>query len=378
MNNTIHIATVTELTRSIRFLLEETFQTVWVRGEVSNFIRHSSGHMYFSLKDETSVLPAVLFKNVNKDLPFELSDGLQVICRGRIGVYEKRGAYQLYVDAVEPEGRGALQLAFEQLKEKLRKEGLFDAARKRPLPFLPKAIGVVTSPTGAAVRDIINVAERRFPTIEIIVNPVKVQGDGAKEEIAEAIKLFNRLGTVDVLIVGRGGGSLEDLWPFNEEIVARAIYGSVIPVVSAVGHEVDWTIADFVADVRAPTPSAAAEIVVPRKEDLKGKIADLSERLQKALFNIADQHTQRIDEIIEELVEGAVRAVRGKEEDFMRQIGRLEALSPLGVLKRGYSITERAKDGRVVRSVADIKKGECVKTILAEGNMVSRVEEVRE
>jgi len=374
MNPKIRVLSVTELTRSIRFLLEETFTSVYVRAEVSNFVLHSSGHMYFSLKDEASVLQAVLFRNVNKSLPFEMRDGLQVICGGRIGVYEKRGSYQLYVDTVEPAGLGALQLAFEQLKEKLEKEGLFDTARKRPLPYLPRRIGVVTSPTGAAIQDILNVSRRRFPNIEIILNPVKVQGDGAKEEIAEAIRAFNELGDIDVMIVGRGGGSLEDLWAFNEEIVARAIYNSRIPVVSAVGHEIDWTIADFVADVRAPTPSAAAEIAVPRKDDLIEAVQGQAKRLKDALGDLAGQSAQGLDEAMSGLKAAAERFVQDKQRSFQEMAGHLEAISPLAVLKRGYSITERVSDGKVIRSIRDVKADDRIKTVLSEGAIISRVE----
>jgi len=252
-----HVYTVSELTFNIRARLEQNFGTVWVEGEISNFVNHQSGHMYFSIRDKQSVLSCVLFRSMNAHLKFEIKNGMQVLCFGKISVYDKRGQYQLYVERIEPKGAGALTIAFEQLKEKLNKEGLFDEAGKIPIPYLPTRVGVITSPTGAAIRDILNVAKRRFSNIEIILNPVRVQGDMAKGEIVEALDLFNTLENVDVIILGRGGGSLEDLWPFNEEMVARAVYRSGIPVVSAVGHEVDWTICDFVSDKRAPTPSAA-------------------------------------------------------------------------------------------------------------------------
>lgn len=251
-----HIYTVSELTREARMLLESAFPAVWVEGEISNFSIHSSGHMYFSLKDENAVLNCAMFRSENQQLKFGPKDGMQVLCFGRISIYDKQGRYQLYVQTMEPKGLGALQLAFQQLKERLQKEGLFDAAHKKPIPFLPQRIGIVTSPTGAAIRDILNISTRRFQNIHIIINPVRVQGEGAAIEIANAIKEFNEYAKLDVIIVARGGGSLEDLWSFNEEIVARAIYDSKIPVISAIGHEVDFTIADFVADFRAPTPSA--------------------------------------------------------------------------------------------------------------------------
>src|SRR3989338_1025217 len=246
------IYSVSELTRYIRVIWRDSFPAIWVEGEVSNYTLHSSGHIYFSLRDANAVLKCAFFKRANEKLKFKLKDGMKVIAFGSISVYEARGDYQLIVEEVEPKGIGALQLQFQQLKEKLQKEGLFDEKYKTPVPFLPTRIGIVTSPTGAAIRDILNVTRRRFANVEIIINPVKVQGNTAKEEIAEAIRLFNRLKNIDVMIVTRGGGSLEDLWPFNEEMVARAIYDSDIPVISAVGHEIDYTISDFVADFRAP------------------------------------------------------------------------------------------------------------------------------
>ena len=376
MNNKSRVYTVTELTRDIRIILEQTFPAVWVEGEISNFIQHTSGHMYFSLKDKNSVLSAVLFRGTNKDLKFQLKNGMHAICFGRISVYDKRGQYQLYVDKIEPKGIGALQVAFEQLKEKLKKEGLFEAIHKKAIPYLPTSIGVVTSPTGAAIRDILNVTRRRFSNIEIILNPVKVQGVGAKEEIAAAIELFNRLDNIDVMIVGRGGGSLEDLWPFNEEIVARAIYNSTIPIISAIGHEIDWTISDFVADFRAPTPSAAAELIIPKKDDLKTRIVNALQRLKNSLSHSVIQTEQRIDELVANLLLRQEYMIKLKEEGFFTSIGRLEALSPLAVLKRGYSITEEVKGDRIVKDASALKEKDLIKTILSKGQILSRVEKV--
>jgi len=273
------IYSVSELTLEIRDLFERRFQDVWVTGEVSNFRAAGSGHFYFTLKDETSQLRAVCFRNQARYLKFKPQDGLAVIARGRISVYEARGEYQLYVEFLEPAGLGALQLAFDQLKQKLAAEGLFDLASKKPLPALPRTIGVVTSPTGAVIRDILRILRRRFRNMNVQIYPVRVQGEGAAQEIAEGLEYFNRAGQADVLIVARGGGSLEDLWAFNEETVARAIAGSRIPVISAVGHETDFTIADFVADLRAPTPSAAAELVVRRKQELRTELEDRARRL---------------------------------------------------------------------------------------------------
>ena len=297
-----HVFKVSELTRLLRTVLEETFRNIWVEGEISNFTKHTSGHMYFSLKDDQAVLSCVLFRRVNQNLKFKIENGMQVVCFGRLSIYDKRGQYQLYVDKIEPKGVGALQMAFEQLKKKLAGEGLFDDSRKRPIPYLPTRIGVVTSPTGAAIRDILNVVKRRFQNIEVILNPVRVQGDGAEEEVARAIEEFNEYNRsvepdkkVDVLIVGRGGGSLEDLWAFNMEAVARAISSSVIPIISAVGHEIDWTIADFVSDKRAPTPSAAAELVIPKKEDLVLTLDQLTDRLDGSIMDkIASLKEERV------------------------------------------------------------------------------------
>jgi len=271
------IYSVSELSLELKNLLEKQFPDVWVAGEVSNFRAATSGHLYFTLKDAGAQIRAVCFRNQARYLKFKPQDGISVIARGHLSVYEARGEYQLYVDFLEPAGVGALQLAFEQLKAKLAAEGLFDPARKKPLPVLPRAVGIVTSPTGAVIRDILRILQRRFRNMNVTLYPVKVQGEGAAEEIVEGVEYFNRHRIVDVMIVARGGGSLEDLWAFNEEIVARAIAASRIPVISAVGHETDFTIADFVADLRAPTPSAAAELVVHRKQDF---VAELQERMR--------------------------------------------------------------------------------------------------
>ena len=277
------IFTVSELSQEIKNLLEKRFPDVWVTGEVSNFRGATSGHLYFTLKDASAQIRAVCFRNQARYLKFKPQDGISVIARGHLSVYEARGEYQLYVDYLEPAGIGALQLAFEQLKQKLAGEGLFDPARKKPLPVLPRTVGVVTSPTGAVIRDILRVLRRRFPNMNVALYPVKVQGDGAAEEIARGIEYFNKHHVADVLIVARGGGSLEDLWAFNEEVVARAIAASKIPVISAVGHETDFTIADFVADLRAPTPSAAAELVVHRKQDLVDELRERARHMSQAV-----------------------------------------------------------------------------------------------
>jgi len=277
------ILTVSEVTERIKIVLEDTFFDLWVEGELSNLRTPSSGHTYLTLKDESSQVRAVLFKMQRRYIRFEPKDGMLVIARGRISLYEPRGEYQLVIDYMEPKGIGALQMAFEQLKAHLAQAGLFDPARKRVLPALPRRIGIVTSPTGAVIRDMLQILRRRFTNTHVCIYPVRVQGDGAAEEIALGIEALNRYPGIDVLIVARGGGSLEDLWAFNEERVARAIYQSSIPVISAVGHEVDYTIADFVADVRAPTPSAAAELVIRAKAEVQGELQALAERLQRAM-----------------------------------------------------------------------------------------------
>ena len=287
------ILTVSELTRRVKDLLEAQFPSAWVEGEISNFTAATSGHLYFTLKDANAQLSAVMFRGSAAKLNFKLKDGLQVIAFGQVSVYEKRGQYQLIVGQMMPKGLGALQLAFEELKQRLAKEGLFDPARKKPIPTLPQRIGLVTSPSGAAIRDFLNIIGRRYPNVHIVINPVRVQGAGAAEEIAAAIDEFNALELADVLIVTRGGGSLEDLWAFNEEIVARAIARSRIPTISAVGHEIDFTIADFVADLRAPTPSAAAELVVKAKEEFASLVQQHQNRLDKDLRLRVSEARQR-------------------------------------------------------------------------------------
>jgi exodeoxyribonuclease VII large subunit len=282
------VLSVSDLTRRVKDLLEKGFSSLWVEGEVSNLRSPSSGHVYFTLKDADAQLAVVLFRGVAAKVGFPLKDGLQVIAFGDLSVYEKSGQYQLVARRLHPKGLGALQLAFEELKQRLAKEGLFDTARKRPIPTLPQRIGLITSPTGAAIRDFLNIIGRRFPNVRIVINPVRVQGDGAAQEIAAAIGEFNALHAsgrlpLDVLIITRGGGSLEDLWAFNEEIVARALARSQIPTISAVGHEIDFTIADFVADMRAPTPSAAAELVVKAKDEFTRQLEQYQSRLQRDL-----------------------------------------------------------------------------------------------
>ncbi len=369
-----HIYSVSELTRYIKVVLEDTFAKVWVEGEVSNFIRHTSGHMYFSLKDEGSILNCVIFKRTNQDLKFKMENGLKVVAFGKIGVYDKRGQYQLYIENIEPKGIGSLQLAFEQLKKRLQKEGLFDKSRKKPIPYLPYRIGVVTSPTGAAIRDILNVTKRRFQNIDVIISPVRVQGKGSALEIASAIEDFNKFKKVDVIIVARGGGSLEDLWSFNEEVVARAIFNSEIPIISGVGHDTDWTITDFVSDFRTPTPSAAAELVIPRKEDLIKSLNDLVERLNQVPQDMFQQYEQELDDIIKGLALRMKHFVDITAQKLQNIWGKLDALSPFAVLERGYSITANITTKKVLKDIKSLKSGDRVKTRLRKGSFISRVE----
>ena len=391
-----NIYTVSEITGRIKKLLEVRFIRVGVVGEVSNLRPAASGHIYFSLKDEESLISAVLFRNEGRRLRFELRDGMEVTAWGRIGVYKPRGSYQLIVSRVEPLGVGALQLALEQLKAKLSSEGLFDAEHKKPLPGLPDRIGIVTSPTGAALRDILQVINRRFGDIRVIINPVPVQGEGAGDRIARAVKEFNRWNNVDVIIVSRGGGSLEDLWAFNEEAVVRSIFDSEIPVISAVGHEIDWTLSDFAADLRAPTPSAGAELVVARKSDLLAALNTIQRRLEKEMVRrltelwtrverarrsailqdprrILRQSQQQLDELTARLgllIRHRFQLARGLVESLR---GRLDILNPLAILSRGYSFTRSLADGRILTSSAGLKSGDQVETRLKEGQIISKV-----
>ncbi len=369
-----YVYTVSELTKNIRLILEDSFPGVWVEGEISNFRVPNSGHMYFTLKDKTSQLPCVFFKSNNQSLKFEIKDGLGVVCFGRISVYERQGTYQLYIERLEPKGIGSLQLAFEQLKERLFKEGLFKEEHKIPLPEFPERIGLVTSPTGAAIRDILHTFNKRFPELHIIINPVRVQGEGSAEEIANAISEFDRLKNVELIIVARGGGSLEDLWSFNEEIVARAIYNCSLPIVSAVGHEIDYTISDFVADVRVPTPSLAAELVVMKKEELIERLDSIEALLKKFPSEWIKQCEQQLDQISENLRLRLRFYIDSREKDLNILVEKLNALSPISILNRGYSITFKLPEKRILKDTEKIEKGDRVLTRLSKGEFVSRVE----
>lgn len=432
------VLSVSELNRHIRDLLEGEFPMLWLKGEISNFKAHTSGHFYFSLKDAKAQINAVMFRGFNSALRFRPEDGMEVLVRGKVTVYEPRGNYQVFCEVMEPVGAGALQKAFEQLKAKLQKEGLFDEARKRSIPSLPRHIAIVTSPTGAAIRDMLNVLGRRFKGVRITLVPCKVQGDQAPREIVEAITLANRLSDVDVMIVGRGGGSIEDLWAFNDERVARAIAASGIPVISAVGHEVDFTIADFVADLRAPTPSAAAELVVKNAADLKDRVAAITRALRYAILRNVNSARQtavglskrlidpqrniqdaslRCDELLQRLqaasrraiqnlrlrVElnrerlgsplgriakdaetvsgfsarlrsGAIHTLTRKRERMELNMAVLDSLSPLKVLDRGYSMV--VVEGKVVTHATELSTGQSITIRMCKGSVGARVEKI--
>ena len=438
------VLTVSALTALVRGLLEENFDQIWVEGEISNFASPQSGHCYFTLKDAGAQLRCVMFRGAARALKFTPKDGMRVLVRGRLTLFEPRGEYQLVAEYLEPQGIGGLQLAFIQLKERLAREGLFSELHKKEIPVLPQRIGIVTSPTGAAIRDILNVLARRFANLEILISPVRVQGEGAAQEIAAAIDDLNRVGGMDVMIVGRGGGSLEDLWAFNEEAVARAIHRSRVPVISAVGHEVDFSIADFVADLRAATPSAAAELVVRSKLELTAELDALTHRLDMSQLRriqgwraglallsravtdptrVLGHLCQRIDALdgrlrreTELLIGGQVQAVAmlsarlnrqspaltlrrteerletlalrldhalfrrlaGAAESLRVASGTLNAVSPLAVLGRGFSIARKLPERSVVRDSGQIATGDRLELTLGAGSALCRVEETFE
>jgi len=365
---------VSDLTAQIKATLEGDFADLALVGEVSNLSRPRSGHVYLSLKDESSQIRAVIWKSVAQRVAFDLEDGLSVRVRGDLAVYAPRGEYQVTIRQVEPEGVGALDLAFRRRFEKLKAEGLFDPGRKRPLPRFPRRIVVVSSPTGAAIRDFLQVTGRRWSATEILVAPARVQGAGAAEEVAEAIGLANRVEGADLIVVARGGGSLEDLWAFNEEVVARAIAGSRLPVVSAIGHEVDVTLADHAADFRALTPSEAGERCVPDAREARQALDRLRARLTRdARDRLADARL-RLDDLSAALDRAVRRQVDGRRHRVARLAAALEALSPLAVLARGYSLTFRAGTSAPLRDAGDLRPGDRIETRLASGSVVSRVE----
>lgn len=413
------VFSVSEINQAIRGILEGTYAVIWLRGEISNFKAHTSGHFYFSLKDQKCQINAVMFKGFNGRLGFKPHDGMEVIVRGKITVYEPRGTYQIFCEVMEPVGLGALQMAYEQLKQKLEKEGLFDQSRKRPLPSFPTKAAIVTSPTGAAIRDMLNVLGRRFKGLDITLIPVSVQGDKAPGEIVAGIELANKVGGFDVMIVGRGGGSIEDLWAFNDERVCRAIAASKIPTVSAVGHEIDFTLADFVADLRAPTPSAAAELIVKNVSDLSNQLAESRKRLLNAVAKLivrqkenlkhlearvvdpqrriqdavirCDELIARMENAMEQNLESLrmnmkiqeqrlnlpmFKALQDRRNEWSHLSGRLSTLNPLQVVERGYALVTSGK--KVVTSHKQVKSGDELKLQFAEGCATAIVQNVKD
>lgn len=395
------VLSVSQLNRYVKSIIEQdaNLQTVFVRGEISNFTDHyRTGHYYMTIKDEFSAIKAVMFKSANSRLKFKPENSMSVIVKGRVAVFERDGQYQLYIDDMQPDGTGALSLAFEQLKKKLAAEGLFDESRKKSIPCFPERVGVVTSSTGAAVRDIINVITRRYPLAEIVICPVAVQGEFAAPQISQAIRLFSEMKAADVLIVGRGGGSVEDLWAFNEEIVARAVSDCDIPVISAVGHETDFTICDFAADLRAPTPSAAAELAVPDMRELYENIFSLKNRLDSAaearLKNASvrlelnrnrlkalspEKYTEnlimRFDKASMALDAAADKILAAKKAELSSLCGKLDALSPLNILSRGYSMT--SANGKIISDSSQVREGDKVSVRLGKGGLECLVTDVK-
>lgn len=400
MQNTL-VLSVSQLNRYIKmnFDADENLANIFISGEISNFTNHyRTGHLYFTLKDDSTAVRAVMFNSSAKRLKFMPEDGMKVIARGRVSVYEASGQYQLYVDDMQPDGVGALNLAYEQLKEKLQKEGFFSELHKKPLPPYPEKVGVITSPTGAAVRDIINVLGRRFPYAEIVFCPVLVQGDGAHLQLIDAVNLFNSERAADVIIIGRGGGSIEDLWEFNDEGLARAVYNSEIPVISAVGHETDFTICDFVADMRAPTPSAAAELAVPDANELQyalsalknrmflnvsSGIADRRSRLEyltskgalKSPDEMLSNRSQRLDTAFSKMLSSYENRIGGKKVEFISAATALSKLDPMSVLMRGFAFVSD-KSGKNVYSSQALAKGDKINVRFHDGSAVCEVKEI--
>jgi len=387
--------TVTELTTYIKQLVDSDMllSNVWVTGEISNYKFHTSGHMYFSLKDQGAVIKCVMFRTQNIRLKFRPEEGMRVLVRGYVSVYPLGGSYQLYVDSMQPDGTGALYMAFEQLKKKLEAQGLFDATRKKKIPMLPRAIGVITSPTGAVIRDIIHVLNRRYPNTRVIVYGAAVQGAEAAMQLADGIRYFNKVKNVDVIILARGGGSLEDLWPFNEESLAIAVSKSEIPIISAVGHETDYSISDFVADLRAPTPSAAAELVMPEKKALQEALATYEKRLLNCLLfslkkerdrlsrlqntrclkkpmELINQKRQSLDTLERSLILHGRTRVDRYRTTLKTTIAKLNALSPLTVLSRGYGVIQD-EAGRLIRSVKGLEPGDKLVITVSDGKFSS-------
>lgn len=387
------IYSVSDVNKYIKALMDKDtlLNNISIRGEITNFKAHYTGHLYFTLKDESSTIKCIMFKGYAQFLKFKPTDGMKVVINGQIGVFERDGVYQIYCKSMSPEGLGDLYLAYEQLKNKLQKEGLFDASKKKKIPFLPKRVGVITSRTGAVVRDIINVTTRRYPNVDLLIYPAAVQGVNVASTVIEGLKTFNTLKNVDVIIIARGGGSFEDLFGFNDEALARQVYASQIPVISAVGHETDFTICDFVSDLRAPTPSAAAELVYPEYSEIVNRIITDKKRTIIAIKNYIDRKRQYVEKlkaaklekvpldkinryriIIDNLLSKSESSIKYKVEKYrtrcIKSISKIDALSPLKTLTRGYSVTENS-DGKVIKSISDVNKDENIRIKLIDGKI---------
>ncbi len=391
------VFTVSELTGRIKDLLETHLLTVWVEGEIYQLKNHDSGHVFFSLKDDRALLRVILFRDRAREVPFPLREGMKVLCFGRISVYEPRGEYRLLAQRIEPRGAGALQAAFEALKEELRRKGYFDPSRKKPLPPFPQRVGVITSLSGAALHDFLRVALSRWPA-HILIYPVRVQGEGAAEEIARAVEELNRMGDLDLILITRGGGSLEDLQAFNQRVVAEAVFRSRLPVVSAVGHEIDYTICDFVADQRAPTPTAAASLIFPEEKallaDLRLRLQKLREEMERRLVfwerelhhlrrrlkspeTLLAEKEARLHHLVEQINRNLKHLLHRREERFLSLARHLEAVSPLAVLSRGYSVVKKLPPGNIVRRAEETQPGDLLEILPARGRILARGEEVK-
>ena len=399
----MQVLSVADLTRCIRAVIEaeDLFWDVWVRGEISNLTKHSSGHVYFCLKDEAALIRCVMWHSDARLMRFDLSDGMNVVVRGRVTVYEKQGQYQLALSSILPDGVGTLYTAYEQLKRRLQDEGLFDESRKKPIPRFLRKIAIVTSPTAAALRDMVTIARRRMPSVHVLVVPALMQGSGSEDSVAESLRLADSIPGIDVILLGRGGGSIEDLWAFNTEAVVRAIVACNTPVVSAIGHETDYTLSDFAADLRAPTPSAAIELIVPDRQELAVRLAGLTDAIIAASSAAFARKCAELDmpanspslrypekmlhgrwqslDLAEERLEKNFRAILSSHEKSLAEVsGKLESLSPLGVLARGYGIVRRLKDGFTIKHISDIAPADLTETLISGGKLISEVKEVKE
>ena len=401
--STAQVLSVSQLTRCIRGVIEaeDLFRDVLVQGEISNLTKHASGHIYFCLKDESALIRCVMWKGNARSVRFELAEGMNVIARGQVSVYEKQGQYQLIANEITPAGIGTLYIAYEQLKARLRDEGLFDETRKKAIPLYPKRIAIITSSTAAALRDMVTIARRRMPSVDILLVPALMQGEGSEASVVESLALADTIPDIDVIILGRGGGSIEDLWSFNSEAVVRAIYACRTPVVSAIGHETDYTLSDFAADLRGATPSTAIELVIPDREELAVRLRGIIGGMTASMASVLSRKRGMLDllasasvfkypermlhdrwQLLDSLAERLTSTFGGVVSRYESRLGevsaKLEGLSPLGVLARGYSIVRRTRDGRVVKRVADVQPGEMTETLISDGRLVSEVTEIKE